>query len=363
MIKAAGSMRALNVTYPFGRREFLTTEIIRIVGVFMLMTKKYHQVLIVDDCSLTLRRMAKELRDAGYLVMTATSGVEALQIIQQSCPDYVITDWQMPNMNGQMLCQCIRSPGGAERYVYVILMTAHSDLMDLVDGLGSGADDYITKPVNSRELLARMAAGARILDLDRRLNYAADHDPLTGVLNRRNLISTTSKLIDLCARKELPITTIMLDIDHFKDINDQYGHLVGDYVLVQVARVLTKRFRNDDYICRYGGEEFVVILPECDEAGAAQCADRCRQEISELICADGSDTFRITASIGVAQIQTGSTATQMVENADRALLYAKRCGRNRVVKYSECPTQSPFTPIPSESDQLGDTSSTSIENV
>ncbi len=297
------------------------------------MNSTFQQVLIVDDCSLTLRRLAKELRDAGYLVVTANSAIDALKILKESCPDYVITDWQMPNMNGQMLCQCIRAMG-LEKYVYVILMTAHSDLLDVVSGLGAGADDYITKPVNIRELVARLKSGNRILKLDQRLSYDAEHDPLTGIFNRRNMIPQVRRIIDMCSSKKVPVSAIMVDLDRFKQINDEHGHFVGDYVLVQVANVLANRFRNDDYVCRYGGEEFVVILPDCDLEGAANCAERCRFEIEQLTFEQGSVPINVTASFGVAQFQETCSATKMLDHADEAMRHAKRDGRNRVVKYS-----------------------------
>lgn len=293
----------------------------------------FNKVLIVDDCHATVMRLAKELRSAGYVALTAHSGVEALEILKHNQLDYVITDWKMPEMNGELLCKCIRSLE-LNHYVYVILMTAHSELLDLVDGLGAGADDYITKPVNLRELMARLKSGSRILALDRRLCYAADHDPLTGVLNRRQLVPTVSRIMDICVRKKQPVSCIMLDLDHFKQINEVHGHFIGDHVLVQVAEVLSDRFRNVDFICRYGGEEFVVILPECDEQGAALCADRCRASIENLDCGKGDSAIRVTSSFGVSQLRENDSALSMVENADTALRAAKTNGRNRVVKFS-----------------------------
>lgn len=298
------------------------------------MRKEFGNVLIVDDCSLTLRRIAKTLRDEGYFVRTACNGAEALGMIEKSCPDYVITDWEMPIIDGQMLCQCLRA-ANCEKYIYLIIMTAHTDVMDVVDGLGAGADDYITKPLDARELLARMASGARILKLDRRLHLEAQTDPLTGVPNRRSLFLNMQSAVDVCLRKSAPMSCVILDIDRFKGINDVHGHQVGDHVLVQIADCLATRFRNADFVCRYGGEEFVIILPECDEVGAAVCAERCRLDIEKIAFSSEVEPFQVTASFGCSQLTLGNAATGMIDHADQALLAAKSSGRNKVVKFSE----------------------------
>lgn len=302
----------------------------------------FPRVLIVDDCITTCRRLAKELHAHGYVARTANDGVQALQMMHEDCPDYVITDWQMPNMNGEMLCRCIRSHQFG-KYVFLIMMTAHANMLDLVDGLAAGADDYVTKPVDMRELLARMASGSRILGLDRRLTHVAQHDPLTGILNRRNLMASISEEVEICKHRHRPVACIMLDLDHFKSINDRFGHLAGDSVLMQVATVLRRHFRQSDFICRYGGEEFAVILPNCEEVGAEHCAERCRFDIEEQINVEdieeavGTDvnSFSVTTSFGVAESTHGELSpTILIEHADFALRQAKANGRNRVVRYS-----------------------------
>lgn len=301
------------------------------------MNNNFHKVLLVDDCEATRARLAKELRDEGYQVKTAANGAEALAVIPEYNPHYVLTDWNMPILDGKMLCQCLRTTN-FDQYVYVILMTGHTDVLDVVDGLGAGADDYITKPINIRELLARMSAGARILEVNLRLNHVAQHDALTGVLNRRNLITSLYRINDICDLKKVPVSCIMMDIDRFKSINDNYGHTAGDHVLVEVAERLAARFRQEDLVCRYGGEEFIIILFDCDESGAHHCAERCRREIEELQIETGDNKVRVTASFGVAQLQSGETPNQMIERADRALLFAKERGRNQVRCFSQsCP--------------------------
>ncbi len=298
------------------------------------MAKQFRRVLVVDDCEVVTQRISKTLRAEGYFVSTAHSGVEALSQIEKSCPDYVITDWEMPNINGQMLCQILRTKG-LEKYVYLIIMTAHSEIRSLVDGLGAGADDYITKPIMQSELLARLKSGARILELDRRLSFEAQHDPLTGILNRRSLMSSIKSIVTACASRKLPMSCIMLDVDHFKSINDTHGHQAGDEVLVHVANRLESRFRSTDIVCRYGGEEFIIVLPDCDEAGAAACADRCRTEIEQLEFASGGSKFNVTASFGCAELRKNEAAVELIDRADKALMTAKAEGKNVVVTSSE----------------------------
>lgn len=301
------------------------------------MAAQFRKVLVVDDCAVVTQRIAKSLRAEGYFVTTANSGVEALALIDQSCPDYVITDWEMPNINGEMLCQILRTKS-LEKYIYLIIMTAHSEMLTLVDGLGAGADDYITKPLNQSELIARLRSGARILELDRRLSYDAQHDPLTGVLNRRTLMPSMNSIARFCSSRKVPMSCIMLDVDHFKEINDTHGHQSGDEVLVHIANRLDSRFRSTDIVCRYGGEEFMVVLPDCNEAGAAACAGRCRAEIEQLHFTSGDTRFTVTASFGCAELKPSESPAELIERADRALMAAKSNGKNVVVISSDIHT-------------------------
>lgn len=303
-------------------------RVIFFVGVAM-----FTRVLVVDDCEFTRRRLSKELRDEGYTVETANNGAEALAIIPEYQPDFVLTDWNMPIVDGKMLCQSLRS-GNYRQNIYVILITAHSELMDVVQGLGAGADDYIVKPVNMPELLARMAAGARLLSLNSKLDHVAHHDPLTNVLNRRSLPAALSRIRDLSKVKAVPVSCIMLDIDRFKNVNDRYGHKVGDEALVRVAAHLNKRFRQDDFVFRYGGEEFLILLTDCNEADAKACAERCRADIACMTIETQVGPISLTASLGVAQLSVDEKPLKMIERADQALLQAKESGRDVVISYT-----------------------------
>jgi len=298
------------------------------------MKQRFPNVLVVDDCKSTQDVLSAGLCAAGYNVSTAFDGVEALQRIEDQKPDFVITDWQMPNMDGQMLCRCIRS-AGYDQYMYLLLMTAFQGQCDLIAGLTAGADAYMTKPLKLPELLACLESGSRVLELDRRLTRVAERDPLTGVMNRRNFMDSVNRILAVNRGRQLPVSCIMVDLDRFKRVNDELGHLAGDSIIIQVADVLTARFRSGDYICRFGGEEFAIILPDCNEEHAAQCAERCRIEIeSQVSIVVGGETRQITASFGVSEAQQSDMAVDLLGCADRALLKVKGVGRNQVIRYS-----------------------------
>lgn len=295
------------------------------------MNVQFPRVLVVDDCRFVRARLVKDLRGFGYLVSTAADGVEALARISAEHFDYVLTDWKMPNLDGERLCRCIRSTISGDSYIYVIMMTAHSTV-DVVAGMNAGADDFITKPIDVRELSARMLNGARILAMAKRLTDDATHDPLTGVLNRRTLMESVTSTAGIARRNGNPLSILMLDLDRFKQINDEHGHHMGDQVLVAVADVLKSSFRSNDLVFRYGGEEFLVILAGADEATAESCAERCRQRIQGLNNFTG---LEVTVSCGIAQMEhIGLSGTELIERADKALWSAKESGRNQTVCFS-----------------------------
>ncbi|MCR4413269.1 MAG: diguanylate cyclase, partial [Thermoguttaceae bacterium] len=219
-------------------------------------------------------------------------------------------------------------------YVYVIFLSVKSGLDETVAGLEGGADDFLRKPVDRSELLARMRAGSRVLALERRLSRMAQTDPLTGLITRRGFYDALAKEWERAKRFRLPLSCVMMDIDFFKRINDVHGHQAGDTVLKAVARRLVEISRACDLVCRHGGEEFCVMLPETGEHGAEQWAQRARQAIAELAVPIGDMTLRITGSFGTAQRHEDTqTPEQLVDQADQALLCAKRSGRDRVVRF------------------------------
>lgn len=291
-------------------------------------------VLVVDDDPAIVRLVAQLLSSAGYSVREAQNGREALEAIQESCPDLVISDWDMPEVDGLELCRQIRQDD-LPYYVYVLLLTAKSHSEDMVAGLEAGADDFVSKPIRSGELLARIAAAQRMLVLERRLRASSKEDPLTGVLNRRTFHELFEREWKRSLRYGLPLACVILDIDFFKKVNDTHGHPAGDAVLRAVADALRGQCRATEYVCRFGGEEFCVLLPETSERGAVIWAERVRTALAELAVETAGVTIRVTASFGVAErLEDMHSPESAVDGADQALLVAKQSGRDRVVAAS-----------------------------
>jgi two-component system, cell cycle response regulator len=304
------------------------------------MNPTFQDVLVVDDDRVTHAILSDMLEPAGFRVRCAVNGTEALQIVREECPYVVITDWLMSPMNGIELCRLLRQER-LPHYVFVVLLTAKSQATDIITGLNAGADDFLTKPVDQGELFARLQTGLRVLELEHRLNELARCDPLTGVLNRRTFYEVLEREWNRASRHGHPLSCVMVDVDFFKRINDTYGHLVGDHVLKFLAKSLEGQTRCADYVCRWGGEEFCVLLPETDEEGACTWAERCSQAIAELeFCSDRHITM--TASFGAAQRQEEmQDPEELLGLCDQALYAAKRAGRHRVVSFGSIAADEP----------------------
>jgi two-component system chemotaxis response regulator CheY len=293
-----------------------------------------YKVLLVDDDPAMLRLLCRWLQKAGYQVRTAADGQEALDAIESDCPDFLITDWDMPRVDGLELCRQIRDTS-LPHYVYTILLTAKTGSAEMIAGLESGADDFLTKPVAEGELLARVQSSSRVLELERQLSLMAHTDFLTGLLTQRTFYECLAKEWHRSARYQLPLSCVMVDLDFFKQINDVYGHPAGDSVLKFVAELLLDNCRASDTICRYGGEEFCILLPETDENDATVWAERARRRLSALRIPTELKDMRVTGSFGVAQRRNDVLdAEALVKLADQALLCAKRTGRDCVVRYA-----------------------------
>ncbi len=292
-----------------------------------------YNVLLVDDDPAILRLLSVWLEKAGYCVRRAEDGRQALAAIEEACPDFLITDWEMPGMDGLVLCEAVRRLA-LPHYLYILFLTVKTSSNEKIAGLDVGADDFLTKPVHRDELLAQMRSGARVLELERRLSEMARTDPLTRLPTRRTFFEALTKEWDRAKRVHLPLSCVMMDIDFFKRINDLHGHPFGDAVLKQVAELLGQMCRRSDTPCRYGGEEFCVMLPETTEHGAALWAERMRKRLSSLRVSVGEKQLRVTASFGAAQKHDDvQNPEQLVDQADQALLCAKQSGRDRVVRY------------------------------
>ncbi len=298
------------------------------------------RILLVDDEPTQRLIMARLLRRAGYEVETAGNGHEALRLLEGGSFPLLITDWEIPEMDGIALCRAVRERI-VNSYVYTILFTARDAVEHVVAGLQAGADDYLTKPVVEPELIARLTTGKRIVTLERSLRAANDEnrrlsitDPLTGAYNRRYMMEQLPRELDRAARYGRQLSVIMCDIDHFKNVNDTHGHLIGDEVLKLVAGTLKQSIRTADWIARYGGEEFVIVLPETPIASATHVAELLRQQIkAHLLQAQGKQ-IAVTSSFGVSgwdqAVPVGASLDALVGKCDACLYTSKTGGRDRV---------------------------------
>lgn len=302
-------------------------------------------VLIAEDDLISRRLLSRTLIKLGYQVIEAANGKEAWEILQETNIQMVITDWIMPEMDGLELTRKIRSLSAMDGYVYIVILTGRRGIDNVVDGLDAGADDYLVKPFSPKELSARLKIGQRIFDLEQRLKGAhakmrdlAMHDELTGIWNRRAFYNHAVGVLEHATREGYPTSIVLLDIDHFKLVNDRYGHLVGDQVLKMVADTLKENLRLYDKVGRWGGEEFIVLLPTTSIAEAAEIADRLRISIADskhLINSNSlknQENLSVQVSLGVAsQYKSENVAIdELVGRADKMLYQAKEEGRNRV---------------------------------
>jgi diguanylate cyclase (GGDEF)-like protein len=296
----------------------------------MVQTHSLNRVLIVDDDPAILRLLEVLLKAGGYEIFRAANGQEALEAVERHEPSYLITDWNMPVMDGVELCRRVRKlelPG----YIYIVFLTIRSADDDLAIAMDAGADDFLHKPLRKDELFARLGAGARILRLESRLSHLATLDALTELPTRRTFQVLLGKEWDRSHRYHLPLSAVMIDIDFFKQINDTFGHPAGDEVIRGVVNLLRRHCRNSDVVCRYGGEEFVVLLPETDEASAVVWAERFRQHVAEMIVPVGNAEIRVTISLGVTEMLADmEEKAELLSLVDQCLLAAKQRGRNRV---------------------------------
>lgn len=301
------------------------------------------KVLIVDDDALVRERLKSLVMAAGFEVRTVASGAAALSMLHKDFCPIVISDRMMPDMDGLSLCRAIRAEQFAG-YVYVLLLTVQDSEQDILAGLDAGADDYLSKRVSSAQLIARLRTAQRILTLEHSLRMIVDErsrqattDTLTGASNRRYFSRHFSRELKRVERYGGQLALLMLDIDHFKLVNDRYGHAVGDEVLQEFSkRIAASLPRESDWFARMGGEEFVIVLPQTALAGARVVAEKLRASVASIPVRTTAGAIAITASIGVASLDAlaaesaPATTDSMLELADRYLYESKKGGRNRV---------------------------------
>ncbi len=303
-----------------------------------------YSVLIVEDNLLMRKILEGYLAELGHIVVAAENGRQALELLETRHFPIVITDLIMPEMGGIELCREIRRRS-FEGYVYLVMLTSQDSKDELVRGLEAGADEYLIKPVNRAELAMRLKTADRILSLESSLKKSFEEikalsvkDPLTKVYNRGYLDEYLVHEVKRTFRFERPLSLIMFDIDHFKRVNDTFGHGIGDQVLMECAWLMGISVRQEiDWVARYGGEEFVVVLPETVLPGAHIAAERLRAKLASHTVEVNGNALHVTASFGVvgftpsSQKENLAMASVLIEQADRCLYQAKKEGRNRVV--------------------------------
>ncbi len=307
------------------------------------------KVLIVDDNIDNRRLLVHMLRKSGYDLAEAADGHEALALTQEFCPDLILLDIMMPELDGFQVCATLKSdPDTAD--IPVIFLSARTETRDKIKGLEIGGVDYITKPFDRGEVLARVRTQIKIRRLTKELvltnaelrqknqelaeaNAAITKlmrtDALTGLANRRYFLEQLKIIMSSAQRHQTPLSMIMADLDHFKIINDTYGHAGGDQVLKEFGGLLKKCSRREDLAARFGGEEFTMALPMTGLSRARILAERIRSRLQEMEC--GQIRCKVTGSFGISQFRPGDTAESLIERADRALYQAKAAGRNQVM--------------------------------
>jgi two-component system, cell cycle response regulator len=297
------------------------------------------RVLVADDDTASRKLLMATLSGWGYEPIAAATGAEALAVLSEDGPPTIaLLDWEMPGVSGPEVCRILRARPSSD-YTYLILVSGRGSRDDVVVGMDAGADDYLVKPVDPREMRVRIRAGRRIVDLQSQLirarddlHHRATHDVLTGVWNRAGVMDRLAAEVSRAHRDGRPLSIALLDLDHFKNINDSHGHATGDEVLKQTGARLRDVLRTYDVVGRWGGEEFLLVLPG---AGARDCAtvtERVRIAFDASPFETAGGRLGVTASIGAATLTVGSReqSDAFVGRADAALYDAKRSGRNRV---------------------------------
>ena len=298
------------------------------------------QALVVDDSAVYRKLIGDCLRSWGFGVTLAESGSEAWQILEQpDAPKLVLLDWVLPDLDGIELCQRIRQAGSSGPYVYVILLTSNEGRQNMLEAMKAGADDYLAKPFDELELKARLLVGKRILELQEELvsaresmRHAATHDSLTGLMNRAEILGMLQRELERARRERKPVGVVLGDVDGFKSVNDTLGHLFGDEALREIGRRLRTQLRVYDGVGRYGGEEFLLILPNCDLPNALLRANELREIVGStpVVCSGEERLITMSMGVAVSACDAKNEVEVLLNQADAGLYAAKEKGRNRI---------------------------------
>lgn len=298
------------------------------------------KILVADDDPVSRRLMQAVLQKIGYEVVLAHDGLSACRLLlEPDSPRIALIDWMMPELDGPSVCREIRR-SRHDSYIYIALLTSKQGNSDIVEGLEAGADDYLTKPCHPAELKARLMTGMRILRYEDKLvesreamRHQATHDALTQLWNRGAILSRLTQKLEASRQNKSDLSVLLCDVDHFKNVNDLYGHLAGDAVLLEISKRLLRSTRKIDRVGRYGGEEFLIVLDGCGVQDVERCAEQVRQSVSAEPIRAGDLEISASVSIGATTFHWNDVSLsveELLHLADKALYIAKAKGRNRV---------------------------------
>jgi two-component system cell cycle response regulator len=297
--------------------------------------------VLAEDSPIYRRLIERHLTEWGVQFVSAQDGKEAWKLLAKpDAPRLALLDWVLPEIDGIEICRRLRSRSADIPYTYTIVLTAKGQKQEMLEAMEAGADDFIAKPFDVPELKARILVGKRIVELQQKLvsannalQFAACHDFLTGIWNRAEIIGFLRRELARSRRDVGPVGIILADVDHFKKVNDDFGHDAGDFVLKEIAKRLSASLREYDGVGRYGGEEFLLVIPGCDLTTTIRRATQIKDLVSSKPFHTPAGTINLTLSMGVTEAASVANLEQLVSQADQALYQAKHNGRNRV----ECP--------------------------
>jgi two-component system cell cycle response regulator len=295
-------------------------------------------ILVAEDSAIYRRLTEDHLKEWGFDFTCVKDGKEAWKLLtQKNAPRLALLDWVLPEIDGVELCRRLRGRVDDESYTYTILLTAKNRKQEMLEAMDAGADDFLAKPFDPHELKARLMVGKRIVELQQKLvstndalHFAASHDFLTGAWNRAEILAFMHRELARARRDVTPVGIVMVDVDHFKSVNDKLGHEAGDCVLKEVTKRFYDSLREYDGIGRYGGEEFLLIIPGCNLAITVRRANQIRELISSKPIVTPLGSINITVSMGATVAESSANTELLLRNADAALYQAKHNGRNRV---------------------------------